>query len=168
MSYIDETLMQDERVLYRTKPHWIIFTPAMGWIFLALLIFSLGPQYDFGNFVIYNDHTVSSILGSIAVFIGIVSGLFSFITYQTSEFGITNRRILMKVGFISRLSLEILLQKVESIQVYQTIPGRILNYGSIIISGTGGSKDPFPNIADPLAFRKYAQEQLEIINKEVG
>lgn len=166
MSYIDETLVQDEIVLYRTKPHWIIFTPSIGWFILALLFFAIGPSYDIGRMAFYNNYSLADIAGFLLLLIAVISAGVAFITYQTSEYGITNRRILMKVGFISRLSLEILLQKVESIQVYQTVPGRLFNYGSIIISGTGGSKDPFPNIPDPLTFRKYAQEQLELIAKE--
>lgn len=166
MSYIDETLLQDERVLYRTKPHWVIFTPAIGWFILGLLFFAVGPNYEIGRTAFYGQLSFTSIAGFVTLCIALLSALFSYIAYQTSEFGITNRRILMKIGFISRLSLEILLQKVESIQVYQTIPGRLLNYGSIIISGTGGSKDPFPNIPDPLTFRKIAQEQLELTAKD--
>jgi uncharacterized membrane protein YdbT with pleckstrin-like domain len=166
VSYIDETLMMDERVLYRTKPHWIIFTPSIGWLFLSFLLFLLGPTYALGRVYIYKNYMLTDVLGFITLIFALFSGLFSFINYQTSEFGITNRRILMKVGFISRLALEILLQKVESIQVYQTVFGRLFNYGSIIISGTGGSKDPFPNIPDPLTFRKYAQQQLEQMAKE--
>lgn len=164
MSYIDETLMNDEEVLYRTKPHWIIFTPAIGWLFLAILILFLGPRY-LGQANLYSNYSLTEILGITVLIVALISGLIAYVTYQSSEFGITNRRILMKVGFISRISLEILLQRVESIQVYQSIPGRVFNYGSIIVSGTGGSKDPFPNIADPLAFRHYAQQQLEAITR---
>ncbi len=161
MSYIDQTLMNDEKVIYRTRPAWVIFSPAFGWLFLAILILFLAPRYHFANFSIYGNYTLTDILGVIVLIISLFSGLAAFIHYQSSEFGITNRRILMKVGFISRLSLEILLQRVESIQVFQTIPGRIFNYGTIIISGIGGSKDPFHNIQDPLLFRRYAQQQLE-------
>jgi hypothetical protein len=161
MSYIDETLMSDEAVIYRTKPHWIIFTPAFGWLFLGILILSLAPRYHFATVNIFSIYTLTDILGAIVLIIAIISALAAFVTYQTSEYGITNRRILMKVGFISRTSLEILLQRVESIQVFQSITGRIFNYGSIVVSGTGGSKDPFPNIPNPLLFRKYAQQQLE-------
>lgn len=161
MSYIDQTLMGDEEVIYRTKPHWIIFGTSLGWMFLAILILFLGPRYNFANIPVYSNYTLTDVLGVIVLLIALISSLFAFITYQTSEYGITNRRILMKVGFIGRLSLEILLQRVEGIQVIQTITGRILGYGSIIIIGTGGSQDPFPNIPDPLTFRRYAQQQLE-------
>lgn len=161
MSYIDETLMNDEEVVYRTKPHWIIFTPALGWLFLSILILFLAPRYMLANTYVYSNYTFSDILGIAVLLLAVISGLVAYVTYQTSEFGITTKRILMKVGFISRTSLEILLQRVESIQVYQTVPGRLFDYGSIIVSGTGGSKDPFPNIPEPLLFRRYAQQQLE-------
>lgn len=161
MSYIDGTLMSDEHVVYRTKPHWIIFTPSLGWLLLAILILFIGPNYNVGNTYFYGNYTITDILGFMSLAAALLSGFSAYVTYQTSEFGITNRRILMKVGFIRRLSLEILLSRVESIQVYQSIPGRVFNYGTIQVSGTGGSKDPFPNIPDPLLFRKHAQEQLE-------
>ncbi|MBA2653702.1 MAG: PH domain-containing protein [Gammaproteobacteria bacterium] len=165
MSYIDETLVNDEEVLYRTKPHWIIFTPPLGWLFLAILILFLAPRYPIANTTVYNNYTLTDFLGIAVLLVALFSGLVAYITYLSSEYGITNRRILMKVGFISRTSLEILLQRVESIQVYQSVLGRIFDYGSIIVSGTGGSKDPFPNIPDPLVFRRYAQQQLEQINR---
>lgn len=80
------------------------------------------------------------------------------IEYGTSEFAITNKRIIIKVGFISRRTLEMNLSKVESVNVNQGILGRILGYGTIIVIGTGGTKEPFESIADPLAFRKKFQE----------
>lgn len=161
MSYIDQTLMPDEEAVYRTKPHWIIFTAPLGWLILALLILFLGPRYNIGNFAVLGKYTLTDILGFLALIAAFFSALGAFINYATSEYGITNRRILMKIGFIRRLSLEILLSRVESIQVYQGIMGRLFNYGTIVVSGTGGSKDLFPNIPDPLTFRRHAQEQLE-------
>lgn len=166
MSYIDETLTNEEQVLYRTKPHWIIFSASLGWLFLAILILFLTPRYDFANTPLYSTYTLADILGSIVLLLGLLSGIIAYVNYQTSEYGITNRRILMKVGFISRLSLEILLQRVEGIQVFQSIPGRVFNYGSIVIIGTGGSRDPFPNIPDPLVFRRYAQQQIDNIAEQ--
>lgn len=163
MGYIDETLMGDEQIIYRTKPHWIIFTPALGWLFLAILILFFAPDYGMGKSTFYGRYTMVDILSFLLLLAAIFSGISSYVTYQTSEFGITTRRILMKVGFIRRFSLEILLSRVEAIQVYQSIPGRMFNFGTIIVSGTGGSKDPFPNIPDPLTFRRFAQQQLEEI-----
>ncbi len=166
MSYIEETLIRDERLLYRTKPHWIIFTPAIGWFFLAICIFIFAPQYPFANSPLYGSYSLTDLLGIFVLIVSAISGTMAYVVYQTSEYGITNRRILMKVGFISRMSLEILLQRVESIHVYQSIIGRFFDYGTIIVSGTGGSKDPFPNIPHPLLFRRYAQRQIEQADEE--
>ncbi len=75
-----------------------------------------------------------------------------------SEFVITNRRIVIKTGFIARRTFEMNLSKIETVNVDQTVLGRILNFGSITIIGTGGTKETFHNIARPMAFRKAFQE----------
>jgi uncharacterized membrane protein YdbT with pleckstrin-like domain len=75
-----------------------------------------------------------------------------------SEFVITNRRIIIKTGFIARSTFEMNLSKIESVNVDQTVTGRILNYGSITIIGTGGTREVFHNISKPLSFRKAFQE----------
>ena len=84
----------------------------------------------------------------------------NYITYSSSEFGISNKRVLIKMGFIKRNSFETLLSKVESIGVEQSILGRFLNFGTIIITGTGGSKEYFYQISNPIKFRKKVQEQI--------
>ncbi len=75
-----------------------------------------------------------------------------------SEFVITNRRIIIKMGFIARSTFEMNLSKIETVNVDQTVMGRLLNYGSITIIGTGGTKETFHNISQPLEFRKAFQE----------
>jgi len=75
----------------------------------------------------------------------------------TSEFAITNKRLIIKTGLISRHTLEMNLSKVESINVDQSILGRMLDYGSIAIIGTGGTREPFDNIAHPMEFRRQFQ-----------
>lgn len=80
------------------------------------------------------------------------------IYFLTSEFAITNKRIIIKVGLISRRTLEMNLGKVESINVDQSILGRLIDYGTINIIGTGGTKEPFADISAPLEFRKQYQQ----------
>jgi len=80
------------------------------------------------------------------------------IAYTTSEFAITNKRIIMKVGLIRRRTLEMNLQKIETVNINQGILGRILGYGTVTIIGTGGTRESFPRIANPLEFRKRFQE----------
>ena len=80
------------------------------------------------------------------------------IAVSTTEFAITNKRVIIKVGLVSRRTLEMNLNKIESVNVNQGILGRLLGYGTIVIVGTGGTKEPFAAISDPLTFRKKFQE----------
>ena len=80
------------------------------------------------------------------------------IAYTTSEFAITNKRIIMKVGLTRRRTLEMNLQKIETVNINQGILGRMLGYGTVTIIGTGGTRESFPRIANPLEFRKRFQE----------
>ena len=147
MSYIDHHLLDNEKILYWAKPHWIIFlVPSFLSITAVLLV---------------SQKSLLLLMGYIVLALFIISSINALLTYSTTEYALTNKRVVMKIGCIRRHSLEILLQRVESIQVNQSILGRLLGYGTIIICGTGGSKDPFHRIDNPLAFRKIIQEQLE-------
>lgn len=86
-------------------------------------------------------------------------GLLPLVEYVTSEFAVTNKRVIMKIGWISRQVLELNLHKIESVNVDQSLLGRLLGYGTITIIGTGGTRETFDRIAHPLAFRKAFQEQ---------
>jgi uncharacterized membrane protein YdbT with pleckstrin-like domain len=72
----------------------------------------------------------------------------------SDEFAITNHRIIVKIGLISRRTLEMNLNKVETVNVDQSILGRMLGYGTIRIVGTGGTNEVFENISHPIEFRK--------------
>jgi uncharacterized membrane protein YdbT with pleckstrin-like domain len=81
----------------------------------------------------------------------------------TSEFAVTNRRVIIKVGLVSRKTVELNLEKVESIGVEQTILGRILGSGTLVVVGTGGTREPFRRIADPMGFRRAVNEATEAL-----
>lgn len=147
MSYVDSNLMNGEQVIYRAKLHWIVFAWPVIWLILAIIFFISG---------------VGSV-GGICILLAIVTGLVSYINYATSEFGVTTKRVLVKVGLIRRASLEVLLSKVEGIQVNQGLLGRILGFGTVRVSGTGGTKDPFHKIAAPLQLRRQVQEQIAAV-----
>jgi uncharacterized membrane protein YdbT with pleckstrin-like domain len=147
MSYIEKNLMNGESIVYRTHLHWVIFLWPIVCVSIAIFLFSLGTQ-------------ISMAAGGLFLLTAIITGLNSFITYKTSEFAVTNRRVIVKVGFIRRNSIEVMLNKVEGIQVEQGIIGRIFKYGSITITGTGGTREPYHRIHAPLEFRKKVQEQI--------
>jgi uncharacterized membrane protein YdbT with pleckstrin-like domain len=110
-----------------------------------------------GEQVIYETRlhwvTFISLKGILTLFIA------PLIAYYTSEFVITNKRLMIKTGFISRNTFEMNHSKIESINVVQSILGRILGYGTIIIMGTGSTREPFAAIRDPLMFRRKFLEQ---------
>lgn len=85
-------------------------------------------------------------------------GLYPFIKMKTDEFAITNKRIIVKTGLLSRKTLEMNLSKIESVNVDQSMLARLFKFGTIRIVGTGGTKETFPSILNPLAFRKKFQE----------
>jgi uncharacterized membrane protein YdbT with pleckstrin-like domain len=83
--------------------------------------------------------------------------LFRLIDYATSEFGITDKRVIVKIGFLRRKTFELLLRHVAAISVDQSVMGRLLNYGAVTLTGTGGVKEVFHNISKPLEFRRQIQ-----------
>lgn len=95
-----------------------------------------------------------------------VSGL-GYIRYRTTEFAVTDRRIIAKTGLISRNTVELFLDKVESLGVEQTVPGRILDFGTITIHGTGTTTEPFRSISAPLMLRKQFMQAADRYRQKV-
>jgi len=77
---------------------------------------------------------------------------------MTSEFAVTTSRLILKVGLISRYTTELLLAKVESIGVQQGLIARLLNYGDLTVTGTGGAREIFRRVRDPIGFRNHVQQ----------
>jgi uncharacterized membrane protein YdbT with pleckstrin-like domain len=104
---------------------------------------------------------------SLAIVVGIVTlvigvGLivlgYVYFRYKSTELAVTNRRIVVKFGYFSRRTLEISINKIESVQVEQGAIGRLLGYGSLTIAGTGTTHEPLVGIADPIGFRKACMD----------
>ena len=159
MSYVDSQLLSGETVVYRAHLHKLIFEWPAIFGGLAAILFGLGLWLS--------NPTVWWI--GIALFV-IAAGTFlwAWITYATSEFAVTNKRVIMKTGWIRRRSLETLLSKVESIGVDQGIMGRMLDYGTISVHGTGGTSEAFPRIGAPLEFRRQVQDVVSRLEESRG
>ena len=145
MNYIDKILLSDEKLIYRSHPHWIIFFRPV-----VSLLLAIGAFY--GGFIL-----MASLAGLIS-FLGCLSAL---IVYYSSEFVITNQRVIIKLGFIRRYCFENVLNRVEGVEVEQSILGRLLDYGLVRIRGVGGSVESFPAVSNPLLFRYKIQTQIE-------
>jgi uncharacterized membrane protein YdbT with pleckstrin-like domain len=145
MGYVENNLLPNEEITYHARLHWIIYAlPAVVFVIAILLVLGGGGW----------------IAGSVLGVIAFVLFLPPWIKASSSEFAITNKRVLIKVGLIRRHSLELLLQKVEGIGVDQGILGRILGYGTITVAGVGGTNEAFRMISNPLEFRRQVQSSL--------
>ena len=151
MSYVENNLLPNEQVTYWAKLHWVIYV----WP----LLFLLGAIAVFVGVAAAGLHG-GWIAGAVLVAIALLSFLPPWVDSLSSEFAVTNKRVLIKVGLIRRHSLELLLTKVEGIGVDQTLTGRILGYGTITVTGTGGTRESFPRISRPLEFRRQVQASL--------
>lgn len=149
MSYIERNLLPDERVLFRTKKHIIIFL-----LPVLLLIFSAyATSYMAANDVLA---AVQWAPWFVTVLIWCNVGL----NYITSEFVVTNKRVLMREGFFVRHSNELRLATISQVNVEQSIFGQILNYGTVSLNAFGAF-DAFPLIAKPFLFQKAVNQQLD-------
>ena len=156
MGYIEENLLPREQVFLQARVHPVIFLSAVGPFAMTML---------FALLAIVSDGLDGMLWGRLA-------GLFFLFTLfalvraavlvMTTEFGITNLRIIAKRGFIRRHTLEMLVLQVESISVDQGFWGRLLNFGTVKIIGTGGTKERFPAIVDPLKVRRAIFRMIEV------
>ena len=129
-SYIEGALVKDERVVHIGHISlWSLAVP-IGLGILLLIVFGLG-----------------------LIFLG-----YAYVKYKTTELAITNRRVIVKFGFISRRTVELNINKVETVQVDQSVLGRLFDFGTLVISGAGTAQEPIAGIAEPMAFRKAFME----------
>ena len=128
-SYIEGALVKDERVVY------------IGHISL----WSLAVPIGLGILLL--------VVGVGLIFLG-----YAYVKYKTTEVAITNRRVIVKFGFISRRTVELNIHKVETVQVDQSMLGRLFDFGTLVISGAGTVQEPIVGIAKPMAFRKAFME----------
>lgn len=163
MSYIDSNLTPGETVIYQTRLHSIVMLwhivvgfvllalPGAGLFFYALRSTKLGARE-----VRLMEGGAAALLtcGLIVIVVGMARR-------NATEMAVTNRRVVIKTGLANRKTIEMLLNKIESIEVSETAIGRLFGYGSIAVIGTGGTLEPFHNMARPLEFRSRVQQEIE-------
>jgi membrane protein YdbS with pleckstrin-like domain len=158
MSYLDDHLLDGERIVYRARLHWTIFLKA---ILVMLLGIALG-------IVLYLYEPGYWYIGAALAGVGLLLAIPPLIRYTSTEYAVTNKRLLSKVGFVERESDETLLSKVEAVAVDQGIVGRMFGFGTLTITGTGGTDEAFPRIAQPLEFRRQIQSQVVALEERRG
>jgi uncharacterized membrane protein YdbT with pleckstrin-like domain len=148
--YIDEILQPGEKVLYSTNAHWIFYFKAIvAWIVaLVLLVLSRATTTEG---IILLCLSAAAVVALVALYWTAAAWFHRW----TTETDVTNMRVVHKTGFIKRRTFEMALDKVESVDVNQSILGRILNYGSVTVRGVGEGAETIDMIASPLEFRNH-------------
>lgn len=144
-SYVDKVLQPNETVLATGHMHWIVYVQGGALIVLGAIVF-LAP-------VASSAVMILRIAGGLILLVGLVALLRSWIRKVTTEVAVTNKRVIKKTGLIQRLTAEMNMDKVESVDVDQSILGRLLDYGTIVIRGTGSGLEGLRYIAKPLELR---------------
>jgi len=151
MRYVRRVLQPGETIVYSTKLHWRVYIQAILLVIACIIIA--------GAAVATNDNQGISLAFGIAAVIfallALSAGLRAFIRRATTELAVTDHRVIYKSGLLSRHTIEMNRDKVESVDVDQSLLGRILGYGTVVVRGTGGSLEPIRMISDPLTFRSH-------------
>jgi uncharacterized membrane protein YdbT with pleckstrin-like domain len=143
MSYIREILRPDEKLLATGSMHWIIYWPAIALLALAVISLRVLGSTSVASRIIFLLFALA------AIFFAIKEWFQQWIT----EIAVTDRRVIVKTGLIRRHTAEMNMDKVESVTVYQSILGRLLNYGSVHVRGTGEGLGHLDYIKSPIELR---------------
>ena len=153
MSYIDRNLLPGEQIMFRTKKHVILFLWPVLWTLFSLYATDYMYQNPILVKLIFMPWLLAFILWAHA-------GL----EYYTSEFVVTNKRVMMREGFFTRHSNEVRLTAISQVNIDQSLVGQLLNYGTVYLNAFGAF-DAYPLISSPFEFQKFVNEQLD---KAVG
>jgi uncharacterized membrane protein YdbT with pleckstrin-like domain len=152
MSYVTRNLVAGESLIYETGVHWSV----MLWPFMFAMVIAAGAVLCF----VQKDPNFLYAGAVLVVVAGVVIAI-ATVKRKATEIAVTNRRVIIKTGWVHRRSVEIMLPKVESIGITEPFMGRMLGYGTVVVRGTGGTPEPFEKIAHPSEFRKHVHEQAD-------
>jgi uncharacterized membrane protein YdbT with pleckstrin-like domain len=168
MSYVEKSLVPGETLLYQTRHHWCVL---LGPVFIALVLGGLAVGLLGEAVAAKNGKGVAANASPTEIEVIVVAGVFllvaAMVTFaygilkrNATEMAVTNKRVLIKTGMASRRTLDLMLSRVESIGVEETVLGRMLGFGSVIVRGTGGTPESFVMISHPQEFRRNVQGQI--------
>lgn len=156
MSYIEESLGPNEKVVYRARFNWLWKARGLIVLFAALLVASF----------LYSETAPLPAIAAAAI--GVAIFLWLMIPIWTTEVGLTNERLIYKRGFIARETSEIQLHAVEEAALHQSIWGRLFNFGQSSVHGTGGEDLKLPVLGEPITIRRLLEETLTQAGRGLG
>jgi hypothetical protein len=150
MGYVERTLQPGETIAYRARLHWVIYLAG-----IVLLV--IAAALAIAAVLLHGDQLRIGLLlvAALALLLGLFRMIRAWIIAANTEIIVTTRRVIYKVGFIARNTVEMNLDKVESVLVQQGVLGRMLDFGTVIVRGVGAGLEPIPNIAQPLQLHRH-------------
>ena len=139
MSYIEHVLQPGEQIRYQGSVHWILYVPAIILCIVGVASLAFGPA--------------GWIIASISILVAILLALRAWFLRWMTEIVVTDRRVIYVHGLIQRHSVEVHMDKIESVDVDQSVLGRMFDYGDVTIRGTGSTMEPLRGVDRPIAFR---------------
>ena len=143
-------------MVHKGRVHWAIFLPTL--ILLALSLCSLFVKSNVSPGALRHIAAVAQLLFAVWTLVSVARRVLVWIF---TELAVTSRRVIAKYGVISRRTVELNHHQVEGVRVDQGVVGRTLDYGTVIVTGTGGTLAPFPLVEQPLEFRRIVLAALE-------
>lgn len=149
MAYYTKVLQPDETVQAVGRMHWLIFWPAILWLLIAIAIACVGA------FVaqLEPQRTYCFYAAAAIALVGVLMLLAEWVRRRSTEIVITDRRVILKRGLLSHYTAEMNVSKIETVDVIQSLWGRMLGYGTVIIRGTGAGIEPLRGVGSPIALR---------------
>lgn len=149
MNYINNNLQAGEEIKYVAKLHFFLFVQPIILLLIGALLASSPKEIS----------ATTHYVGLVILFFGLVSLVRRLLVKMGSSYALTNKRVILKTGVISRKAVDLVLAKCEGLHIKQSVLGRIFNFGTITVT-TGGATSSFPFIANPLAFRREINTQI--------
>ncbi len=147
MSYVQSVLQPGETLVYATRLHWLVYARALGFLILAFALGAVAARAE-------NELRLGlwAVAGGLLV-LAVVGGVAAALRRFSTELAVTDHRVIYKRGILGRYTVEMARSKVESVDVVQSFLGRVFNFGTILVRGTGGTLEPFRDVEDPLRLR---------------
>jgi uncharacterized membrane protein YdbT with pleckstrin-like domain len=164
LNYTSGILAPDERILYAATLHWIVYLSGLFFVVVGGLFGYFTPQvadFLFGDVSGEHLRKPLALLGMCIVLMGLALLMGAYIRVASTELVVTNTRVVAKYGFVSRATFEIMLNRVTGVNFDQTITGRILGFGTVIVRGAGGDISPIDAVADPQTFHNQLMTAVE-------
>jgi uncharacterized membrane protein YdbT with pleckstrin-like domain len=151
MSYVEQHLLPHETVSFETTLHWKVYV----WPTVLTL-------FVFGPLTVVAAASENKVVALVPLLVVGLLFCAAYIQRRFCEYAVTNKRVIVKVGVLQTRSVELLLGKVEGITVNQGLGGKLLGYGEIVITGSGGTRELFAGIQSPFEFRRAVQAATDV------